>query len=247
MEENNKIPDIKPDLSKLSQSVDIKQKSPNDMPQKVILTEDVSLDNPEIIINKSNKKLIWSIFAILMSVIIAGTLLLFVFPKPTSPVDIAIDLETDYELVEFDEHPEKQTDVMPGDSLKIKFVIKSIALEDSTAQVFIRIKFYSTIGENYYANLFTMNKTSPEWSNNWIEGADGYYYLKSTLLANQSVEVTDSIKVSTKIDNSFQGKEITLCMMAECLQAGEGGFQAIESTWETAPTSWKDNFRNNWG
>lgn len=247
MEENNKISDIKPDLSKLSQSVDIKQKSPDNMPQKVILTEDVLLDNPEIIINKSNKKLIWSIFAILMSVIIAGTLLLFVFPKPTSPMDIAIDLQANYELIEFDEHPEKKENVMPGDSLKIKFVIKSIDIEGSTAEVFIRVKFYSTIGENYYANMFSINSTNPEWTNNWIEGADGYYYLKSTLLANQSVEVTDSIKVSTKIDNSFQGKQVTMHMMVECLQAGEGGFQAIESTWETAPTSWKESFRNNWG
>lgn len=247
MENNNKFPDIKPDLSKLSQSVDFSNAS-KQTNQKVIVTEDVQLENPEIIINRSNKKLIWSIFAIVMAVIIAGSLLLFVFPKPVSPMDIAIELQANYELIEFEEHPEKRDNVMPGDQLKIKFVIKSIDdLEGSTAEGFIRVKFYSTIGDNYYANMFSINSTNPEWADNWIEGADGYYYLKYTLLANDKVEVTDNITVSKKLDSSYQGKTVTLHMMVEYLQAGEGGFQAIESIWETAPTTWKEQFRNNWG
>ena len=230
------LPTSKPNLDKL----DNKKTS-------VVGVEKVAKSNPEMILsNSKTKKLIITLVSLILCVIIATTVIVIVSPKSWQPNDINIDFQVGLESInkiEFDQSTSEPTSLMPGDTMNAKFSIKSVARGDSNAEVYVRVMFFAEVDNNYNSNVLLFDTSSSSWAENWIMGADGFAYFKRTLKADQSVDFLNKVVLNKNLDNSYQGKTIKIVFYGECLQAGQEGFSAIESMWQTAPTLWKNQFR----
>ena len=230
------LPTSKPNLDKL----DNKKTS-------VVGVEKVAKSNPEMILsNSKTKKLIITLVSLILCVIIATTVIVIVSPKSWQPNDINIDFQVGLESInkiEFDQSTSEPTSLMPGDSMNAKFSIKSVAEEGSSAEVYVRVMFFAEVDNNYDSNVLIFDTSSSSWAESWIMGADGFAYYKQTLKANQSVDFLNKVILNKNLDNTYQGKTIKVIFYGECLQAGQEGFSAIESIWQTAPTLWKNQFR----
>lgn len=209
-----------------------------------ISSRKVDADNPELIVGQKSRKLLITILSLLLALIIVTTVIVVILPSASSPTEIKIELSVEFELTPIDivgEIPPGTTiKLMPGDSLNAKYSVKSTDEEGSTDEVFIRIKVYATSGGNYYDNLFVFDNTTEEWRENWMIAADGYIYLRKTLKANEQIDFMSKLTLNKNIDNTMQEKTIHVHFLAEALQAGEGGKQAIASIWETSPQVWRD-------
>ena len=230
------LPTSKPNLDKL-----------NDKKTSVVGVEKVAKSHPEVILsNSKTKKLIITLISLILCVILATTIIIIVSPKSWKPNDINIEFQVGLESIdkiEFDQSTSEPTSLMPGDSLNAKYSIKSIAREDSSAEVYVRVMFFAEVDGAYNSNVLLFDTSSSSWSDNWIMGADGFAYYKKTLKADQSVDFLNRVILNKDLDNSYQGKTIKIVFYGECLQAGEEGFSAIESMWQTAPILWKNQFR----
>lgn len=230
------LPTNKPNLDSLSE-----KKS------SVVGIEKVEKSNPEMILsNSKTKKLIITLISLILCVIIATTIIVVVSPKSWQPNDVKIDFQIgidSVEKIEFEQSTTEPMQLMPGDSLSAKYSIKSIALENSEAEVYVRVMFLVQVDNNYDSNVLIFDTSSSSWQENWIMGADGFAYLKSTLKADQSIDFLNKITLNKNLDNSYQGKTVNIVFYGECLQAGQEGFSAIETMWQTAPTLWKNQFR----
>lgn len=239
MEEINR-----PDLSGMQKKVDAKNNK--------ISSSKVDNENPQVILGTKSRKITIIVLVILLALVLAATSVAVFVPPASSPNEIYMDISVSFDLspikADVPLEPGEKIILLPGDSLTGSYAITSTA-EDINSEVFIRVKIYSIVHEagieNYYDNLFTFDYTSEEWRSNWMMAADGYIYLRKTLKANSSVEVTNKLTLSKDLDNSLQGKKVTIYFLAEALQAGEGGQQAIASIWETAPSIWRDEILSN--
>lgn len=214
-----------------------------------ISAKNVDNQNPELIVGSSRgRKLFITIISLVMALVLATVIFAVFLPRPSSPNDIFITLSADMNIVKIDSDVPEGTDIklMPGDSLNSKFKVASAGTDEfSKAEVFIRVKIYAIVDENYYDNLFTFDTASEEWLNNWMVAADGYVYLRKVLVANTSIEFASKLTLDKNIGNDMQGRQIQLVFLAEALQAGEDGQQAIASIWETAPQTWRDEIISN--
>lgn len=230
------LPTNKPKIDKLD------EKKSN-----VVGVEKVSKSNPEMILsNSKTKKLIITLVSLILCVIIATTVIIVVSPKSWQPSDINIDFQVGLESIDkidFDQSTPERTTVMPGDALSAKYSIKSVAPEGSTAEVYVRVMFYAQIDGAYNSNVVLFDTSSSNWDSHWVMGADGFAYYKQTLKVGESINFVDKVVINKHLDNSYQGKTIQIVFYGECLQAGEEGFSAIESMWQTAPILWKNQFR----
>lgn len=234
MEENKIKPPKLPISAKEKPSKPPKQEAPQ---PDVLNSQVVENENPVLVTSSKKKKLLTIFAIILIAIIVASTIYVIVKPKPTSPLDINIDFVVGSEI-KFDEETElANRKVLPGDTLKSKFFVKSVADENNAnSAVFVRVSVYASVDGRVYRNMFKFVTTE-----DWIMGADGYFYMYGTLKANEMVEVTSNLILDEKIGNEMQGKTLTITFVGECLQAGEDGFSAIQSYWKSAPTQWKNS------
>lgn len=252
MEEHGKDKNVqftpKIDLSKLNDKKFEKKET------TIISMQPAEKVNPELVINNKTRKFVIFLISILAAIVLA-TVTVFVFlPKPTSPMEIDINFSVDsFNLDFFEERPVGQSNkIMPGESFistfKISALTKSQVDEEHQSQdvpeeVFVRVKLYGIVGHNYYDTVFEFDETNPAWTNNWLPASDGYIYYKHILPAGQTIDVLNKVRINPNLSNKFQGKTLKVCFVAECLQAGENGYQAIESEWVTAPFIWKAQFQ----
>lgn len=229
----------KPDLNKIG-SVEVH--NTQNTSQNKISSQPVQPQNPEVIVGTKNTKLIVTIVSFVMALVFTAVALVLCLPQASSPNDIKIQLGADikYDVSGESELPEGTTiTLMPGDSLNSKFSVSSKSLDENNnvSEVFIRVKIYTLVEENYFSNLFAFDMASNEWVQNWMVGADGFMYLRKTLVADSSVEFANKLTLDKNIDSSLSGKTINLVFYVEALQAER---QAIESYWQTSPQTWRD-------
>lgn len=195
------------------------------------------------------KKLSITLVVILLAVlIVASTVLILVYPKPTREKDINISFTTQfsYAPISIDEDTQDNYKVMPGDELQCKFTIQSDVNEDSTEgnlDVFLRVKAYYVGDQNYISGVdFSFIDDDC-----WFKGADGYYYYTKTddckglMSPGDRLEISKTIKISKEMGNEYAGKSVNIFFSAEALQAN---FQAIEEIWKTAPYEWANQYRD---
>lgn len=190
-------------------------------------------------VNKKKKIAILSLVALLIMVLLTVALVLFL-PQPYRANDIVVDFSTSATLTPAGGIiPGEPTKVMPGDDIDCTFNVLSSAQVsgNETLDVFVRVRVYGICEGRYFGNIISLKLTD---STKWVRGADGYYYYKSKLSPNQSIDIANQIHLETSIDNWFGGKTLNVVFSAEALQAE---YQAIVELWPTAPIQWSANFK----
>lgn len=237
MEENK----IKP--PKLPNKREEKKKIPKPQPiaiEKELSSQTVQAKNPVLVTHSNKKQIIVLVALFLVAIILASTLFMVVLPKAYTPLDIDVDFQVDASINIGSDYETGNKKLMPGDTFDGNFSVKIASdNEDSNAEVFVRVAIFATIEGRAETNIFQLNPSEKDW----ILGADGFYYMYGTLKANELVTIVSNIVLNKDLDNSYQGKKVSLTFVGECLQAGEMGFSAIESVWKEAPTQWKQSQR----
>lgn len=210
------------------------------LPDKVVKTEKIGSATPKVIaVGKSHKTAV--ILCIVFAVIVAlSAFVYWIAPKPIYPADIFINFDASYQLeFSYEAAPGQTSKLLPGDSFNAVFTVSSSDELGSSDEVFVRIRLYAEMDNNYYGDIFEYTLIN----SNWQTGADGYIYYKNTLSANTSAEVFSKITLKMSLDNRFNGKHVSVYFVAEALQADR---QAIEEYWITAPYEWKILFDRGW-
>ena len=66
----------------------------------------------------------------------------------------------------------------------------------------------------------------------WLDGGDGYYYCKKSIAQNEPTgALLESIRVSEKVDNRYQGSTVDLTIVAEAVQIAHNGETVTEAIW----------------
>ena len=241
----------KPDLSKLYEPIEENKKPKKEKVKKPVSlgVKEVLTEAPTLIVEVEKNRWIVKVLIVLISAVLVGTGLYFVLPEASSPVEISIDFQlknVEFDFIDIQPYQEDPTDIklMPGDSFLMRYTIASIDDDEiPNEEVFVRVKFYAICDDIAYNNLISLDTTHSNWLENWTVGADGYLYYNGTLNENESFDAVNRLMLSTAIGNEFQGKTVQIVLLAECLQAGENGYQSIQSEWETAPYVWKDSWK----
>ena len=126
---------------------------------------------------------------------------------------------------------------MPGDNIDCSYIIKSATpdtQEGVAGDVYVRIRAYAVHNNNYYSNIFSFVFKD----DNWFTANDGYFYCKSVLKPDTSIDAVKYLHINEDVDNMFAGKTITVHFVAEALQVVRDDNSPIESIWPTAPSEW---------
>lgn len=241
MEENK----IKP--PKLPNQKAVKKKNPKPQPvvdKKEFASQTIQEKNPVLVTHSNRKKIIVLVALFLVAIILATTLFAVVLPKSYTPLDIDVQFEVDANINIGADYETGNKKLMPGDTFDGTYSVKIVSEDDnSNAEVFVRVAIFAKIDGKAQTNIFQLNPSEQDW----ILGADGFYYMYGTLKANELVTVVSDIVLNKDLDNSYQGKNVSLIFVGECLQAGEMGSSAIEAIWKEAPSQWKQSQRENKG
>ena len=230
MEENK----IKP--PKLPNQKAIKAPKEKKVEEKVLTGQSVKEKNPVLVTSSKTKNTLLIIALFLVALIMASVLFVAVLPHTKPQVDISVEFKVDSQIQIDEEYVTGEKKLLPGDTFKGTYSVRTSADEDnSNAEVYVRVAVFAEIDNKYVKNVFQIKP-----NDNWILGADGFYYMYGTLKANEMVEIVSDMVLNKDLDNSFQGKQVKIVFVGECLQAGEDGFSAIQSVWKEAPTQWKN-------
>ena len=185
--------------------------------------------------NKKKIALVITIASIL-ALILISVFVYFSFISPNLPIDISIEFETTLNINISTPTAKK---AMPGDDIPCQYQISSSAEQiENNQDVFVRIRSYAIMENNYYSNVFSFVLTDRQ---QWHEGADGYYYLKTVLSPNnEPLDAVRMLHIKGSVGNEFAGKSVKVVFVAEALQAD---YRAIEEVWPTAPYEWSKLFR----
>lgn len=204
--------------------------------EKVLTGQSVKDKNPVLVTANKTSHTILIIALFLAAFIMATVLLVTVLPQAVPPVDISVRFEVDSHIEIDEEYSTGNKKLLPGDTFKGTYSVRTTADEgNSDAEVYVRVAIFAEIDDRYVKNVLQIAPNE-----NWILGADGFYYMYGTLKANEMVQIVSDMVLNKDLDNSFQGKNIKIVFVGECLQAGEDGFSAIQSVWKEAPTQWKN-------
>lgn len=195
---------------------------------------------------EKNKKILWIKIVLFSLAILVGltALLIFLMPKPYRPSNINIDFSVAMNLaldpvIDPTTGEEITPKLYPGETIDGTFVIRSTTNEDeeNAGVVFVRMRSYAIIDNNYYSNLFWLKLFN---DNDWVFGMDNYYYYKYKLSPDEHIDAIKGITLRTDtVNSSFSGKTITIVLEAQALQ---GEYQAIAEMWPTAPFNWAQLF-----
>ena len=197
----------------------------------------------------NGKKLAMIAVIVLLTVlVIASTVLIVIYPKPSRVNDINIDFTTQfsYAPISVDHEVPVNYKAMPGDDLECKFTIQSDVNENSSGgslDVFLRVKAYF-VGDGNYVSGLDFSFVDEDC---WFKGVDGYYYYTKTdtcrgvMSPGDRIEISKTIKIGEQVGNEYAGKSLDILFSAEALQAN---YQAIREIWKTAPNEWANQFRD---
>ncbi len=122
---------------------------------------------------------------------------------------------------------EKITGVMPGRTVsKIPYVVG----EEGTQPFYTRVKVDTTItladGTEPETNKYvTLNYNE----DNWVEGADGWWYYQGTVEANDRVALFTEVAFNPKMPNTYQDCEVVIKVTAQAVQVKNNPVPVAES------------------
>ncbi|MGN1212856.1 MAG: hypothetical protein ACI4TZ_02320 [Christensenellales bacterium] len=248
--QNNKIsppakPNIRPNLPNGVNFTNTIQTKPMTKLEQSSDKKNTTIVKQEKINKKTTKplstkiKIITSVVAIVVALSLLTGLIYLAFIKPYTPMDISINFSANMDFISDgtsgEETPRK---AMPGDDFDLSYVIKSESIEgEESYAVYVRITSYAICENNYYGNIFSISFVD----NNWYVGNDGYYYYKGVLQPDTTIDSVKAIHINEWVGNEFASKTVSVCLVAEALQAGNG---SAESIWPTAPQEWLNIVKN---
>ncbi len=147
----------------------------------IVRQQEVNQDNPVLVIGFKHKKLVISLIAIIVSLLIAVGIVFAVLPMPTRPADVEIEFRVtgELDLIRLDStvSPGEIQKVMPGDAFNSKFTVSNIDRFNNNGKVYVRVRLISYIEENGFENAYyDIFNYNMEGNTNWIEGCDGLLY-----------------------------------------------------------------------